>query len=106
MMDKMLVDYSESSGSALSESNKSSNNLQGSINKLTNSWNEFINSIVNSEGLKAIVNILNSLVQTVTKLTTALGSFGTIGLGVGITATIKNFGKTYKCMVSNTVIVF
>lgn len=28
MMDKMLVDYSESSGSALSESNKSANNLE------------------------------------------------------------------------------
>lgn len=36
--------------------------------------------------------------QTVTKLTTALGSFGTIGLGAGIFATFKNVGKRRSTM--------
>lgn len=93
MFDKMLVDYSEGSGSALEEANKSANNLTGTINKLSNSWTEFVNSVVKSNDLKAGVNILNTLVQGVTKLTSSLGSLGTIGLGASLFAGIKNVGR-------------
>lgn len=101
LFDKMLVDYSEGSGSALEEASKSSSNLTGRLNALQNSWNELVNSLVTSEGLKSGVNFLNSLIQGVTELTSALGSLGSIGLGAGLVAGVKNFGKTYKCMVSN-----
>lgn len=97
MFDKMLVDYSQGSGSAMEEASKSANNLQGRLNALSNSWTEFVNSVVQSDTLKTGVNILNELVQGVTKLTSSLGSLGTIGLGAGIFAGIKNIGKTYKC---------
>ena len=97
MFDKMLIDYSQGSGSAMEEASKSANNLQGRINALSNSWTEFVNSVIQSDTLKTGVNILNELVQGVTKLTSSLGSLGTIGLGVGIFAGIKNIGKTYKC---------
>lgn len=93
LFDKMLVDYSEGSGSALEEANKSATNLTGSINTLQNSWNELINSLVTSENLKAGVNFLNGLVQGVTELTSSLGTLGTIGLGAGIFELIKNFGR-------------
>ena len=92
LFDKMLVDYSEGSGSALEEASKSASNLTGRLNALQNSWNELINSLVTSEGLKSGVNFLNSLVQGVTELTSALGSLGSIGLGAGIFAGIKNAG--------------
>lgn len=103
MFDKMLVDYSEGSGSALEEANKSANNLTGTINKLSNSWTEFVNSVVKSNDLKAGVNILNTLVQGVTKLTSSLGSLGTIGLGASLFAGIKNVGrlKTQSLIVLN-----
>ena len=101
LFDKMLVDYSEGSGSALEEASKSSSNLTGRLNALQNSWNELINSLVTSEGLKSGVNFLNSLIQGVTELTSALGTLGSIGLGAGLVAGVKNFGKTYECMVSN-----
>ena len=97
MFDKMLVDYSQGSGSAMEEASKSANNLQGRLNALSNSWTEFVNSVVQSDTLKTGVNILNELVQGVTKLTSSLGSLGTIGLGAGLFAGIKNIGKTYKC---------
>ena len=93
MFDKMLVDYSQGSGSAMEEASKSANNLQGRLNALSNSWTEFVNSVVQSDTLKTGVNILNELVQGVTKLTSALGSLGTIGLGAGIFAGIKNVGR-------------
>ena len=92
MFDKMLVDYSDGTGSALEESNKSAENLTGTLNKLSNSWTEFVNNIINSNGLKAGVNLLNKLVEGATSLTSKLGSLGTVGLGAGLFAGIRNVG--------------
>lgn len=92
MFDKMLVDYSEGTGSALEESNKSAENLTGTLNKLHNSWTEFVNSIVQSDTLKGVVNTLNSIVQGATKLTNVLTPLGTIGLGAGLFAGLNNVG--------------
>ena len=106
MFDKMLVDYSQGSGSAMEEASKSANNLQGRLNALSNSWTELVNSVIQSDTLKTGVNILNELVQGVTKLTSALGSLGTIGLGAGLLASFKGAGRvkiayphlyTYAC---------
>ena len=104
LFDKMLVDYSEGSGSALEASNKNVESLAGSINKLSNSWTMLVNSIVGSDDLKGIVKILDSLVQGAAALTSNLGSLGTIGLGAGIFAGVKNAGKTYKRMVFNSFV--
>ena len=92
MFDKMLVDYSEGTGSALEESNKSAENLTGTLNKLSNSWTEFVNNIINSDGLKAGVNLLNKLVEGATNLTSKLGSLGTIGTIGGAIAGAKGQG--------------
>jgi len=92
MMDKMLVDYSEGSGSALAEADKSANNLTGTLNKLSNSWTELVNTFVNAGELTSAVNVLNNILQTVTNIVDKLGSLGTIGLGVGLFAGIKNVG--------------
>lgn len=93
MFDKMLSDYSEGAGSALEEANKSATNLTGSLNALSNSWTGFVNSVVTSDGLKTGVNLLNSFVQGITKLTNALGPAGTLGLSAGLFAGIKNVGR-------------
>lgn len=92
MFDKMLVDYSEGTGSALEESNKSAENLTGTLNKLHNSWTEFVNNIINSDGLKVGVNLINKLVEGATSLTSTFGSLETIGLGAGLFTSIKNVG--------------
>lgn len=96
MFDKMLVDYSEGTGSALEESNKSAENLTGTLNKLHNSWTEFVNNIINSDGLKVGVNLINKLVEGATSLTSTFGSLGTIGLGAGLFAGVKNIGKNMR----------
>lgn len=93
MFDKMLVDYSEGSGSALDEANKSANNLTGTLNKLSNSWNELINSLINSNELKSCVNLFDSLFQGATKLISILTPLGTIGVGAGLFTGFKNTGK-------------
>lgn len=93
MFDKMIVDYSEGSGSAMEEANKSAQNLSGSINSLSNSWNELVNTFVNTGEITSVVNVLNNLLQTVTNIVDKLGSLGTIGLGAGLFANFKNVGK-------------
>ena len=91
---KMLDLYNSTSanGSAFKEAEKSSNNLTGSLNRLSNTWTDTVENIVNSDTLKGAVNLLNSLLTGVNKLTDALGSLGTIGLGAGLLAGIKNVG--------------
>ncbi len=93
MFDKMLIDYSRGSGSALESANKSATNLTGTFNKLSNSWNELVNSLVNSDGLKFGVSLLDSLVQGATKLVSVLTPLGTIGVGAGLFTGFKNTGK-------------
>ena len=105
---KMLDLYNSTSanGSAFKEAEKSSNNLTGSLNRLSNTWTDTVENIVNSDTLKGAVNLLNSLLSGVNKLTDALGSLGTIGLGAGLLASFKGAGRvkiayphlyTYAC---------
>ncbi len=92
IFDKMLKDYSEGSGSAMSEAQKSATNLTGSINTLSNSWSELVNTFINSDNLKDGVNLLNALVQGATNLVDTLTPLGTLALGGGIFAGFKNVG--------------
>lgn len=94
MFDKMLVDYSEGSGSAMEEANKSATNLTGSINTLSNSWTELINTLINADNLKVGVNFLNGLTQGATDLTSTLGSFGTLSTIVSGVLGAKGLGLT------------
>lgn len=96
MFDKMLVDYSEGSGSAFEESSKSANNLQGRLNALSNSITELVNTFINSDGLTAAVRVLDNLVQGTTKLVDTVSPL-TIGFSAlgGILGS-KGFGlKVY-----------
>ena len=91
MMDKMLKDYSEGSGSAMSEAAKSVDSLSGRLNTLSNTWTSTVNNIVNSDALKWIVSGLSGALSAVNSFTSALGSLGTITFGAGLTVFIKNF---------------
>ena len=59
---------------------------------MSNSWTEFVNSVVQSDTLKTGENILNELVQGVTKLTSALTPLGAIGVIGGGILGAKNAG--------------
>ncbi len=91
--ESMLDLYSQGMGSAAKEAEKSANNIQGSLNRLHNTWTDTVENVANSDAIKTIVNAFNGLLSVVNKATDALGSFGTIGLGAGIFAGIKNVGS-------------
>ena len=78
--------------SAYNEAMKSANNWQGSLNKLKNSWTDLVQNFANSDAIIKAINMVDGLVKAVDKL----GAVGTIGLGAGLFAGIKNVGEGKK----------
>lgn len=88
--EQMLVDYSEGSGSAAIEAEKSANNWQGSLNKLSNSWTQFVSNFANSGQITTAIQLVNSFVQAMDGLVDTLTPLGTVATGAGIFAFVKN----------------
>lgn len=76
----------------MDEASKSANNWQGSLNRLSNTWTDTIGNIVKSDDVITLINNLNKLLSTVNGLTSVLGTWGSLSLGAGIFAGIKNGG--------------
>lgn len=91
--DKMIKDYSEGSGSAALEAEKSANNWSGSLNKLKNSWTELTNVFVDSDFAIGAIQGLDKITNSVTDLINTVGVLPTILGGVGIGSFFKNLDK-------------
>jgi TP901 family phage tail tape measure protein len=102
--EKMLQDYSDGTGSAAKEAEKSANNWEGSLIRLSNTWTKIVSNFANSEGITAGIKGLNDLLTVIDKLTSSLGGLGgIIGVGastVGIVSFIKNL-DWLKCRATN-----
>lgn len=92
MFDKMLVDYSEGTGSAMEEAMKSATNWEGSLKSLGNTWTGLINNFVNSDVIITGINALNAFLSGANKVAEKLGTFGAFGAGAGLFASLKNVG--------------
>ena len=75
------------------EAEKTANSLEGSLNRLSNTWTDTVENIANSDTLKDIVNGLNSILTGLNDITAFLGGKGSILLGVGLFAGLKNVGE-------------
>lgn len=93
LYDEMLNDYSLGEGSAWEAARQSAQTLTGSLNELSNSWTSLVNNIMDSDGLKTGVDLLNGLVEGLAGVADVLGPLGTVGLGAGLFAGIKNVGS-------------
>ena len=95
LFDKMLVDYSEGSGSAMVEAQKSADNWSGSLNKLSNTWTSIVNNFVNSDDMISAINTANSALETLDKLTENIDitSLSTLGTILGGVLGAKNAGR-------------
>lgn len=91
--ESMLDLYSQGMGSAAKEAEKSANNIEGSFNRLKNTWIDTVENVINSDVILAATKALNGMLSVVNKVTDKLGSLGTIGLGAGLFAGVKNTGK-------------
>ncbi len=79
--EKMLGDYQNSGGSAMDTAMKSANNWEGALNKLSNTWTSTVENIADSDAAIGTVNAFDGILSIVNRVTSALGSMGTIGLG-------------------------
>lgn len=93
--EKMLVDYSEGTGSAAKEAEKSANNWEGSLNKLSNTWTGFIQNFANSNmitsGLQGVTGIIKAFDTIISKVGTLETVVGILGGGL---ASKTGWGKT------------
>ena len=93
LYEEMLQDYANSSGSIAEGNEKIANSWEDSMNRLSNTWTDTVGNFANSDAIIAAINGLNSLLSVVNTVTDKLGSFGSIGLGAGLFASMKNFGR-------------
>lgn len=96
MYSKMLSEYDQGMGSMAREAEKTAKSWEGVSNRISNTWTDTVENIANSDAIITMLNGFNDLLQVVNKVTDALGSWGTIGLGAGLFAGFKNAGRE-KC---------
>ncbi len=93
LYEKMLEDYAEGGGSAMEKAMQSADGWEASVNRLGNTFAKVIHNIADSDVVTAMANHLNSLLSVMDKITSRLGSLGSIGALAGIWAGAKNTGK-------------
>ena len=76
--EKMLVDYSQGTGSAAIEAEKSANNWTGSMNRLSNSWTEMVQGFANTDAIITATNLLNGLVNSADDLFSVFGNYKSV----------------------------
>ena len=102
----MLGQFADGAGSMAKEAEKTANSWEGSMNRLSNTWTDTIGNIANSEGVVGLIKSLDWVLDKINKLTGALGSLGSIGLGAGLIAGIKNVGTAnYISSPSKTIVL-
>lgn len=89
----MLQQYEDGVGSMAVEAEKTAQSWEGSANRLSNTWKDTVENVLNSDAIITAINTFNDFLQIINKATDSLGSLGTIGVGAGLFAGLKNVGK-------------
>ncbi len=89
----MLQQYAAGTGSMAAEAEKTADSWEGSLNRIGNTWKSTMNNLVDSDAVITAVNGLNGLLFVINTVTDKLGALGTIGLGAGLFAGVRNTGK-------------
>ena len=94
--EKMLQDFSEGTGSAAVEAEKSANNWEGSLNKLSNSFTGLVQNFANSDAIISTINLFNDLVKGIDSVTSAIGPLSSLLGGLGLVQGVKGGGWNLK----------
>ena len=92
MIEEAYKTAENSAGSALEEQEKYEQGIEYSLKRLEAVFQTFANHILDSNVVKGIFDFGSSAIETIDKITSKLGSLGTIGLGTGLFTSIKNVG--------------
>lgn len=93
MIEEAYKTAENSAGSALEEQEEYEKGIEYSLKRLEAVFQTFSNHILDSSFVKGIVDFGSNTVEVIDKITSKLGSLGTIGLGAGLFAGVKNIGK-------------
>ena len=100
--DKAL-EYTEkslnSSGEAMDKFSAYEKSVEAHTESFTNAIQSLSDTAVDSGLVNFFIDLGTTGVKAIDGIVNALTPLGTIGLGAGIFAGIKNIGKTYKCTV-------
>ncbi len=91
--EKAMSDMSNSAGSAEAEMSTITKSLEYKLNALKETCTGIFQNLFKKEDMSAIISGLTSILEVVDTITEKLGLFGTIGVGVGLTAFIKNLNQ-------------
>ena len=96
MYEKMLSEFSQGTGSALEEAEKTANSWEGQLNSLQNSWDSFINTLTNKEAVMGGISFFDKLIQGAETLTDVIGEIPVVltTLNTAMTVMNKDYGIT------------
>lgn len=84
-------------GTTLENQSKYEETLDAKTKELSTTMQSFWHNLIGAEEANGALAIFQKVATALDTISGTLGSLGTIGLGAGIFAGIKNIGKTYKC---------
>lgn len=89
---KAYADAIESSGSAMREQERWLESLEAKTQQFESAWQSLSNTFLDSGLLKGLVDLGTIGVKALEGLVDTFGSLGTVGIGAGLFAGIKNIG--------------
>lgn len=98
--EKSMESMANSAGNAEAEMAIAIDSIEYKANTLSEIGTGIAQNLFRRDDMKSVLDTINSIGEKIQWLTDKLGLFGTIGLGAGLFAGVKNFGKTYECMLS------
>ena len=90
----ILNDSMNSSGSAMREYSLYLESIEGKLQGLKTSFESLSNTVIDSDFIKSIIDGGTSILNLLESIVDTVGILGTIGLGAGIFAGVKNVGRT------------
>lgn len=78
--EKMLQDYTDGEGTMAEEAEKTANSWEGSLNRLSNTFTKTVSNVANSDAIIKGINLVDTFVSSLDKVTNFFGSWGSIGI--------------------------
>ena len=96
MYEKMLSEFSQGTGFALEEAEKTANSWEGRLNSLQNTIDSFFNSLTNKDAVMSGITFFDRMVQGAESLMDSVGEITVMvtGLHTAMTAMNKDYGIT------------
>ncbi len=91
--EKAMDNMANSAGSAEKEMSVIMDSIDYKVNRLKETTTGVAQNLFKRSDMKTVVDGLTSVMNVIDKLTSKLGLFGSIGLGAGLFAGLKNVGR-------------